>query len=278
MKPLLAEGSCSESRHPATSSMHSLCASTHAAGNLPGPQNLDTREARPFAMARLICRSVAALLLSISAALGPGIGRGDELDAYVEDQVKRQLLPGLSLAVVKEGKIVVARGYGSANLETSEPATPGCVYELGSMTKQFTAMAVLMLVHERKLSLDDSITRHIPEAPEAWREVTIRHLLNHTSGIPSHTEMAVIHADEGKDYTRENLLGLIAKPAMKFRPGDAGPTTTAAMSCSSGLSRGPRAFPTRLTWPSGSSTSGDGRDAVLLKGRHLPARHGLRPA
>jgi CubicO group peptidase (beta-lactamase class C family) len=167
-----------------------------------------------------LTRASTALLLAISASLGTGFAVGDELDSYIESQVREQRLPGLSLAVVEGGKVVVAKGYGTANLEVTTPAIPESVYELGSMTKQFTAMAVLMLAHEKRLSLDDPIARHIPEAPRAWREVTLRHLLNHTSGIPSHTEMSLIQADEGKEYTRQELLNLIAGSAMKFRPGE----------------------------------------------------------
>src|ERR1044072_1238495 len=96
-------------------------------------------------------------------------------------------IPGLAIAVVKDGKTLLAKGYGLANVELASPATENTVYQLASVTKQFTATAIMMLVEEGKLALDDKITKHLDGLPKAWGEVTIRHLLNHTSGIKSYT-------------------------------------------------------------------------------------------
>jgi D-alanyl-D-alanine carboxypeptidase len=134
--------------------------------------------------------------------------------------MKAQRIPGLSLAIVKDGKVIKTQGYGLANLEVSAPATPQTVYELASMTKQFTAMAIMLLVNEKKLLLDDRLSRYVGDVPEAWEGVTIRHLLNHTSGIANHTEMKVIIDDEGREYTRAEMFALIAKAPVKFKPGE----------------------------------------------------------
>lgn len=98
-------------------------------------------------------------------------------------------IPGLSVAVVREGKVVLARGYGLANVECAAPATRDSVYELLSVTKQFTAAAIRMLAEEGKLSLDDRLSRYLPNIPSAWNDITLRHLLTHTSGIRDYTDV-----------------------------------------------------------------------------------------
>src|SRR5438128_1318777 len=107
------------------------------------------------------------------------VGHADKVDDYVAAQMRRQHIPGVSLAVVKDGKIVKVRGYGMANVETAMPATPDTVYQLASVTKQFTATAVMMLVEEGKVGLEDKITKYLSDLPVAWDGVTVRHLLNH---------------------------------------------------------------------------------------------------
>jgi CubicO group peptidase (beta-lactamase class C family) len=106
-----------------------------------------------------------ALALILCAALP---ARGDEVDDYVEARMRSLHIPGVSLAVVRDGRIVKAQGYGVADLELNAPATKATVYEIGSNTKQFTAAAVMMLVEEGKVGLDDAVTKYFPEAPEAW--------------------------------------------------------------------------------------------------------------
>ena len=133
---------------------------------------------------------ILTLLLGRATAAPPS----DAVDSYVESQVASRHLPGLSRGVVRDGKVVFARGYGMANLELSVPATPETVYELASVSKQFTATAVMMLVEEGKLKLDDPITRHLPQAPKAWQGVTVRNLLNHTSGIKDYLGRRTSHS------------------------------------------------------------------------------------
>src|SRR5207244_330039 len=111
-------------------------------------------------------------------------------DTYIETEMTKRHIPGLSIAVVRRGEIVHTKGYGMADVELSVPATANTVYQIGSITKQFTATAIMMLVEEEKLSLDDPISRYLDNAPEAWKDVTVRHLLNHTSGIKSYTSIA----------------------------------------------------------------------------------------
>ena len=123
-------------------------------------------------------------LLLVLCSCAPA--KADAIDKYVESRMRSLHIPGLSLAVVRNGQIIKSHGYGFADLQLNVPATDTTVYEIGSMTKQFTAAAVMMLVEDGRVSLDDSIRKYFPDAPAAWQRITIRHLLTHTSGIQNH--------------------------------------------------------------------------------------------
>jgi CubicO group peptidase (beta-lactamase class C family) len=166
---------------------------------------------------------ISALLLIV---FGFVPARGDGVDDYIQPRMRGLHIPGLSLAVVRNGQIVKASGYGVANLELNSPATPQTVYEIGSMTKQFTATAVMMLVEENKLHLEDSVTKYFPEAPELWRPITIRHLLSHTSGIQNHVAvpgyLGAFKTNLLMESTpgREDLLSMFFKLPLEFQPGE----------------------------------------------------------
>jgi CubicO group peptidase (beta-lactamase class C family) len=130
--------------------------------------------------------------------------------------MQAQRIPGVSIAVMKDGKLVRARGYGFANLELSVPAAPETVYQSGSLGKQFTAMAVMMLVEEGKLALDDPIARFIPDAPPAWQSMRVRHLLTHTSGMGDYTEKI----DLRKDVSEDELVKFAEAQPLEFAPGE----------------------------------------------------------
>jgi CubicO group peptidase (beta-lactamase class C family) len=147
----------------------------------------------------------------------PGLLRADEVDEYVEAQMKQQRIPGLSLAVVRDGKIVKAKGYGLANVEHNLPAHVETIYQSGSLGKQFTAAAVMLLVEEGKLNLDDKVTKYFGEAQEKWKEITVRHLLTHTAGIKNYGPKDL---DFRKDYTEDDLLHKIAAFPPDFGPGE----------------------------------------------------------
>ena len=127
---------------------------------------------------RLATRIAFFLVAATSLAV-----EADEVDDYVAAQMLRKHIPGLSLAVVKDGKLLKARGYGLANVETNTPATPETVYKIGSISKPFLAAGVMLLVQDEKLGLDDRISKHLDGTPDSWKGITIRHLLSHTSGL-----------------------------------------------------------------------------------------------
>ena len=147
-----------------------------------------------------------------------------QVDAAVEAQRAAQKIPGVSLAVCRDGKIVKATGYGLANVELDVPVTPETIFQTGSVGKQFTSMAIMMLVEEGKVGLDDKLTKYIPESTTAWKGVTVRNLLTHTSGIADYGgeegTMGKGVIDFRKDYTEEELLQAFAKMPMDFSPGE----------------------------------------------------------
>ena len=139
------------------------------------------------------------LCVSTVAAQNP-----NQVDAYVAAEMKAQQIPGVSLAVVKDGKPVLVKGYGLANVEHQVAVTAETVFQSGSVGKQFTAMAVMMLVEEGKIGLDDPITKYFPDGPESWKKIKVRNLLSHTSGIPDYETGHLV--DLHKEYSEADLL------------------------------------------------------------------------
>lgn len=124
--------------------------------------------------------SLFALLLLLTATIAV---RADKVDDFVKSEMQRQHIAGLSVAVVKDGKIIKAEGYGLANVELNVPARPETVYKIGSVSKQFIASGIMLLLQEGKISLDDKISKFLEGTPDTWKDITVHHLLTHTSGI-----------------------------------------------------------------------------------------------
>lgn len=112
-----------------------------------------------------------------------GYGQTDSTDFIVEKIIKEQKIVGLSLAVIKNGKAVINRGYGLANAEHNTPLTAETVIRLGSVSKQFFTTAIFKLQEEGKLNIEDSVHTFFPDAPETWRPIQVKHLMSHTSGL-----------------------------------------------------------------------------------------------
>jgi D-alanyl-D-alanine carboxypeptidase len=121
-----------------------------------------------------------ALVLLLAATVA---ARADKVDDYVKAEMQKQRVPGLSLAIIKDGKIIKVEGYGMANVELNVPARPDTVYKIGSVSKQFIAAGIMLLIQEGHLSLDDKISKFLEGTPDTWKEISVRHLLTHTSGI-----------------------------------------------------------------------------------------------
>ena len=175
--------------------------------------------------------SLRLLALVCMLAGGAGVARArnqseDALSAQVDEvvhtQMREQKIPGVSLGVMRDGKIIKATGYGLANVELNAPVTPQSAFHTESVGKTFTAVGVMILLEEGKVGLDDKITRYLPESPKEWKDVTVRQLMTHTSGIPDYLGefSGKMLVDLRRDYTEEQLLHVIASAPMDFQPGE----------------------------------------------------------
>ncbi|HLB91291.1 MAG TPA: serine hydrolase domain-containing protein, partial [Terriglobales bacterium] len=139
----------------------------------------------------------------------------DAIDKYVQAEMARQKIPGLALLVSRSGRVVRAQGYGLANVELQVPVKPETIFQSGSMGKQFTATAVMMLVEEGKIGLEDPLTKFFPGAPAAWTQVTIRELLSHSAGFTDYPK----NFDMRKDYTEAQVLKIVEAIPLAYTPG-----------------------------------------------------------
>jgi D-alanyl-D-alanine carboxypeptidase len=148
---------------------------------------------------------------------GTAAGRGDvaaQVDTMVARYLQRTYVPGVSVAVIRGGRdTLVFRGYGVANLEHHVPATAETVYPVASITKQFTAAAVMQLAEQKRLALDDPVGRYLPGLPPEWRRVRIRQLLDHTSGVPDSPVLL------REDLPPDSVVARAAHDPFEFAPG-----------------------------------------------------------
>lgn len=166
-------------------------------------------------MSKHLRTSLALILLLATNCLAQN-GAESKVQAYLETEMKAQQIPGVALAVIRNGEIVLAKGYGYANVEHQTPVKPETIFQSGSMGKQFTATAVMLLMEDGKLAIDDKITKYFPDSPDSWRNITIRHLLTHTSGMTDYPE----GFDFRRDYTEDELYQRAKQIPLAFQPGD----------------------------------------------------------
>ncbi len=141
------------------------------------------------------------------------------IDQLMNDEYKANE-SGATILVAKDGKILYRNAFGKSNLELDTDMIPENVFEIGSITKQFTAVGILMLLEEGKLSLDDEITKFIPDYPTQGATITIHHLLTHTSGIKSYTSLPSLRDLARKDITPTELIDAFKNEPMDFKPGE----------------------------------------------------------
>jgi CubicO group peptidase (beta-lactamase class C family) len=124
-----------------------------------------------------------------------------------------------SVLVAQDGKVLLDKGYGFANLEWDVPNTPTTKFRLGSITKQFTAASILLLEEQGKIKVEDPVKKYMPDAPAAWDKITIFHVLTHTSGIPSFTSFPDFESREAQAMTPEKLVEWFRDKPLEFEPG-----------------------------------------------------------
>jgi CubicO group peptidase (beta-lactamase class C family) len=163
-----------------------------------------------------------AILVPAARAVPAGPAADDALAAKIDavmSAVYKPDQPGAAIIVRKNGRTLFRKGYGLADLERGVPVAPDMVFRLGSITKQFTAVSILLLAQEGRLGLQDEIARFLPDYPTQGRRITIEHLLTHTSGIQSYTDMAEWLPLWRKDFTVKELIDLFKDKPMTFEPG-----------------------------------------------------------
>ncbi|CEK11755.1 serine hydrolase domain-containing protein [Legionella hackeliae] len=142
----------------------------------------------------------------------PTLTIGQQIDTIVANNMQQHGIPGLAIAVLKDGKPLLMKGYGYADVQQKQLVTLKTLFAIGSISKVLTAFALMSLVQEGKINLDDSVLKYIPKAPPQWQAVTIRQLLSHTSGIPQH---------QGPHLPWGQIWTMMANKPMEFTPGTA---------------------------------------------------------
>ncbi len=155
---------------------------------------------------------IAIALVAISAL------NAQDIESKADAAAKQNQFMGSVLAA-KGGKILLKKGYGFANVELEVPNTPQTKFRLGSITKQFTATAILQLAAQGKLSVEDHVSEYIENSPEAWKDITIHHLLTHTSGIPNFTSFPDYETRQRETVTPLELVARFKDKPLDFAPG-----------------------------------------------------------
>lgn len=146
------------------------------------------------------------------------IAKPDQWDSYIETWMKKDSVPGVYLAITKDGKVLKEKGYGYANLDFKSVPQSTTVYEIGAVTNMFTAIGIAQLWEEGKLHPDSSISKYIDSLPSFWNYITVRHLLYHSHGLyPEHFDYTMLHSPANVRYTvREQLYYLMSQRQYSF--------------------------------------------------------------
>ncbi|MGK2934207.1 MAG: serine hydrolase domain-containing protein [Gemmatimonadaceae bacterium] len=151
-----------------------------------------------------------------------------EIDRYIECEMRARQIPGVALAIARNGRILTQRAYGLASIQNHAPVTPQTRFAIASVTKPITAIGIMLLVEDGKVELDAPASRYLTEAPPAWRTMTVRHLLNHTSGLPEigYGWAETVNQDReelvrmlGRDRPAEQQYRIALQDTLWFAPG-----------------------------------------------------------
>ena len=160
-------------------------------------------------------------IISFSVYSFGQIKESQAIDSIFTEWNKKDV-PGCALGIIRDGKLIYAKGYGMANMEYDIPNSASSVFRIGSTSKQFTAASIVLLAEKDKLSLDDNLKSLFPDFPKYAEKITIRHLLNHTSGIRDYLQISYLKGLGGDDYyTDDNVMNwLINQTDLNFAPGE----------------------------------------------------------
>ncbi|MFP2931573.1 serine hydrolase domain-containing protein [Pyxidicoccus sp. 3LG] len=162
---------------------------------------------------------LSSLLAAAPAAKLPSAAElAPRIDALAAETLKEGPVVGLSLAVVRGGDVVIQKGYGKANLELGVPVTEQSLFRIGSITKQFTAAAIMQLVEQGKVKLDDDVTKYV-DFPTHGKRITLRHLLTHTSGLKNYTKAEDFPKKAPLELTPDEVLALVKDVPPLVEPG-----------------------------------------------------------
>src|SRR5437016_1166644 len=162
---------------------------------------------------------LGTLVLVVASHRDGGAQDVSRMDRIIQSHVDSKQFMG-SVLVAQDGKVLLDKGYGSANLEWDIPDSPHTKFRLGSLTKQFTAAAILLLEERGKLKTDDLVAKYLTDAPAAWGKITIGNLLTHTSGIPNFTSFPDYSTSEATPTTPEQLVARFRDKPLNFQPGE----------------------------------------------------------
>ena len=178
---------------------------------------------RTFLVA-IVAMAFAAPLLAQAPTAPISADRLRKIDTYVEKSMAERRIPGVSVGIYSRGEILLAKGYGLASVELNVPVKPETVFQMGSVGKQFVSAAIMMLVEEGKISLDDSVTKYFPDAPTSWKPILLKNMLSHTSGL------AEYQSDDRTgpagpfymrlDFTEDELVKKVEAMPIDFAPGE----------------------------------------------------------
>jgi D-alanyl-D-alanine carboxypeptidase len=142
--------------------------------------------------------------------------RADDTDNFIRAEMQQKNIPGLSLVVLKHGEVIKSQGYGLANRALKTPAAPDTVYKIASVSKQFMATGIMVLVQQGRVRVDAPVRTYLPDAPEAWNDISVRHLLTHTAGLVREPP----GFDPFKTTSDSELLRTAYPVPLRFKPGD----------------------------------------------------------
>jgi len=177
---------------------------------------LGMRWQQPTSLAIRTCMTTAALALCVSAYAAD---LPSDADRYMQAMADLRHFTGVAV-IARDGKVLSARGYGYADLDKKTPNTLRTRFRLGSMTKQFTSMAIMQLRDAGKLDLGDSVCKYADGCPETWKPITLRQLLNHSSGIANYTDFPELDKWKRSGATPGEIIAVVKTKPLDFAPGE----------------------------------------------------------